>query len=279
MTLVEAGARRDMGQFDAALRTLELAPLNCKSRAAWVVRLRYAYADTLEAAGRETRRARRGSTAPRRSTASRSPTPPTRAEELEKRRLSCWSNGAADRTDRGRSAPPGAPLQPLAVRRSRTRLDDRDRAVCVARRTSEHDGVARPERRTLRVDQARRRTCSGSVVSDSDAVPAQVRRPRRPGRSPSIVHLHAGQVQRARRSRPVAGEDTPTVDRLRRRLPITSTWLFERRQRAGAVHEPDPSADARQRDAMTRSRPPRPLRPGAPPAAVWDCRSPGRPRA
>ncbi|PUA78962.1 hypothetical protein [Nocardioides currus] len=53
MTLVEAGARRDMGQLDAALRTLELAPLNSKTRAPWVVRLRYAYADTLEVAGRE----------------------------------------------------------------------------------------------------------------------------------------------------------------------------------------------------------------------------------
>ncbi|MFL6114798.1 MAG: tetratricopeptide repeat protein [Catenulispora sp.] len=52
MTLVEAGARRDLGQLDAALRTLELAPLQSKSREAWVVRLRYAYADTLEAAGR-----------------------------------------------------------------------------------------------------------------------------------------------------------------------------------------------------------------------------------
>jgi tetratricopeptide (TPR) repeat protein len=54
MTIVEAGARRDMGQLDAALRTLELAPLASKSRESWVVRLRYAYADTLEAAGRET---------------------------------------------------------------------------------------------------------------------------------------------------------------------------------------------------------------------------------
>ena len=54
MTIVEAGARRDMGQLDAALRTLELAPLTSKTRAAWVVRLRYAYADTLEAAGRDT---------------------------------------------------------------------------------------------------------------------------------------------------------------------------------------------------------------------------------
>ena len=53
MTIVEAGARRDLGQLDAALRTLELAPLSSKSRASWVVRLRYAYADTLEAAGRD----------------------------------------------------------------------------------------------------------------------------------------------------------------------------------------------------------------------------------
>lgn len=52
MTIVEAGARRDMGETDAALRTLENAPLRSKSRAAWVVRLRYAYADMLLAAGR-----------------------------------------------------------------------------------------------------------------------------------------------------------------------------------------------------------------------------------
>ncbi|WP_370248205.1 tetratricopeptide repeat protein [Nocardioides sp.] len=54
MTIVEAGARRDMGQLDAALRTLEVAPLNHKGRDPWVVRLRYAYADTLEQAGRLT---------------------------------------------------------------------------------------------------------------------------------------------------------------------------------------------------------------------------------
>jgi tetratricopeptide (TPR) repeat protein len=53
MTIVEAGARRDMGQLDAALRTLELAPLTSKSREPWVVRLRYTYADTLETAGRD----------------------------------------------------------------------------------------------------------------------------------------------------------------------------------------------------------------------------------
>ena len=53
MTIVEAGARRDLGQLDAALRTLEMAPLMSKARASWVVRLRYAYADNLEAAGRD----------------------------------------------------------------------------------------------------------------------------------------------------------------------------------------------------------------------------------
>jgi tetratricopeptide (TPR) repeat protein len=52
MTIVEAGARRDLGQLDAAIRTLELAPLTSKSRASWVVRLRYAYADALLEAGR-----------------------------------------------------------------------------------------------------------------------------------------------------------------------------------------------------------------------------------
>lgn len=50
--IVEAGARRDRGEFDAALRTLENGSLNSRSRAPWVARLRYAYADTLLAAGR-----------------------------------------------------------------------------------------------------------------------------------------------------------------------------------------------------------------------------------
>jgi hypothetical protein len=53
MTIVEAGARRDLGQVDAALRILEQAPLNSKSREPWVVRLRYAYADALVEAGRD----------------------------------------------------------------------------------------------------------------------------------------------------------------------------------------------------------------------------------
>lgn len=52
MTIVEAGARRDLSQYDAALRTLERAPLHNQSREPWVVRLRYTYADTLAEAGR-----------------------------------------------------------------------------------------------------------------------------------------------------------------------------------------------------------------------------------
>jgi tetratricopeptide (TPR) repeat protein len=52
MTIVEAGARLDLGEVDGALRTLERAPLRSISREDWVVRLRYAYASTLAAAGR-----------------------------------------------------------------------------------------------------------------------------------------------------------------------------------------------------------------------------------
>jgi hypothetical protein len=50
--IVEAGARRDRGELDAALRVLEQSPLSSRSRAPWVARLRYAYADTLLEAGR-----------------------------------------------------------------------------------------------------------------------------------------------------------------------------------------------------------------------------------
>jgi tetratricopeptide (TPR) repeat protein len=53
MTIVEAGARRDLGDVNAALRTLEGSPLRSRSRAAWVARLRYAYADALLEAGRQ----------------------------------------------------------------------------------------------------------------------------------------------------------------------------------------------------------------------------------
>ena len=53
LSIVIAGARRDMGQIDAALQLLEAEPLHTKNRADWVTRLRYAYADTLLAAGRK----------------------------------------------------------------------------------------------------------------------------------------------------------------------------------------------------------------------------------
>ncbi|MEO7943266.1 MAG: tetratricopeptide repeat protein, partial [Marmoricola sp.] len=54
LTIVEAGARRDRGELDAALRTLETSHINSKSREPWVARLRYAYADSLVEAGRPT---------------------------------------------------------------------------------------------------------------------------------------------------------------------------------------------------------------------------------
>ena len=52
MTIVEAGARFDLGEVDSALRTLENAPVRSVAREDWVVRLRYAYADLLLQAGR-----------------------------------------------------------------------------------------------------------------------------------------------------------------------------------------------------------------------------------
>ncbi|MER5223687.1 tetratricopeptide repeat protein [Streptomyces flaveus] len=53
MRLVAAGARRDMGQLDAAIVTLQSPELASNSVQPWTARLRYAYADVLLAAGRE----------------------------------------------------------------------------------------------------------------------------------------------------------------------------------------------------------------------------------
>ncbi|ANW20872.1 tetratricopeptide repeat protein [Streptomyces clavuligerus] len=53
MRLVAAGARRDMGQLDAAIVTLQSPELASHSVQPWTARLRYAYADALQAAGRE----------------------------------------------------------------------------------------------------------------------------------------------------------------------------------------------------------------------------------
>ena len=52
MLIVAAGARRDMGQTAAAIQTLEVPELTKRTRADWLPRLRYAYADALEEAGR-----------------------------------------------------------------------------------------------------------------------------------------------------------------------------------------------------------------------------------
>ncbi|WP_218892933.1 MULTISPECIES: tetratricopeptide repeat protein [unclassified Streptomyces] len=53
MRLVAAGARRDLGQLDAAIVTLQSPELAANAVQPWTARLRYAYADALLAAGRE----------------------------------------------------------------------------------------------------------------------------------------------------------------------------------------------------------------------------------
>ncbi len=53
MRIVEAGARRDLGQLDAALVTLQDFGLDQRAVQPWSARVWYAYADLLLAAGRE----------------------------------------------------------------------------------------------------------------------------------------------------------------------------------------------------------------------------------
>jgi tetratricopeptide (TPR) repeat protein len=52
LRIVAAGARRDMGQLDAAVVALQGPDLDPRIREPWTPRLFYAYADNLEAAGR-----------------------------------------------------------------------------------------------------------------------------------------------------------------------------------------------------------------------------------
>lgn len=52
LRIVEAGARRDLGQVEAALLVLQDAGLDPAEAEEWTIRLWYAYADTLLAAGR-----------------------------------------------------------------------------------------------------------------------------------------------------------------------------------------------------------------------------------
>ena len=53
MRIVASGARRDLGELDAALLTLKCKELTTASTAQWAARLKYAYADCLEALGRQ----------------------------------------------------------------------------------------------------------------------------------------------------------------------------------------------------------------------------------
>nr|WP_238352636.1 hypothetical protein [Kribbella solani] len=52
LLIVAAGARRDLGQTAAAIQMLEVPELTKRTRAEWLPRLRYAYADALAEAGR-----------------------------------------------------------------------------------------------------------------------------------------------------------------------------------------------------------------------------------
>ena len=52
MKIVASGARRDLGDADVAIRTLEGRELRSQAREPWAARLRYAYAEALLAAGR-----------------------------------------------------------------------------------------------------------------------------------------------------------------------------------------------------------------------------------
>jgi tetratricopeptide (TPR) repeat protein len=52
LQIVAAGARRDMGQLDAAVVALQGPNLDPRRRSPWNARLFYAYADNLAAAGR-----------------------------------------------------------------------------------------------------------------------------------------------------------------------------------------------------------------------------------
>jgi tetratricopeptide (TPR) repeat protein len=53
MLIVEAGARSDLGQKEAAVITLQVGLLDSHSKAPWVARLRMAYADALADVGRD----------------------------------------------------------------------------------------------------------------------------------------------------------------------------------------------------------------------------------
>jgi tetratricopeptide (TPR) repeat protein len=52
LLIVAAGARRDLGQADAAVLTLQVPGLNSRGQGEWLARLRYAYADALLEVGR-----------------------------------------------------------------------------------------------------------------------------------------------------------------------------------------------------------------------------------
>jgi hypothetical protein len=55
MRIVASGARRDLGQMDAAIAVLEIPELDSRAHTPLVTRIRYAYAEALLAAGQRTK--------------------------------------------------------------------------------------------------------------------------------------------------------------------------------------------------------------------------------
>ncbi|HSS67689.1 MAG TPA: hypothetical protein VLK34_04005 [Nocardioidaceae bacterium] len=53
MLIVASGARRDLGETAAAIRTLDVPELRSNSRASWAPRIRYAYAEAMLADGQD----------------------------------------------------------------------------------------------------------------------------------------------------------------------------------------------------------------------------------
>ena len=114
MTIVEAGARRDMGQLDAALRILEQAPLTSKSResvgGATALRLRR------HPRGRRPRGGRAGLVPPHPGDRRRRPHRRRRARRARWRSAITSLRSAGEQADeRRRAGVLGAPLEAVAV--------------------------------------------------------------------------------------------------------------------------------------------------------------------
>ena len=178
LAIVAAGARRGRGEIDAALALLEASDLRTKSRSDWAPRLRYAYADALEAAGRAHRRPR--------------VVPPGGG----RRRPGQHGRGRARRTA---AVPPGRLTPLLSPRRVNAQPAAREQPVHRARAPLDPAGAAgRP-------------TLSVEVVQPCPAVPCRTNR--QPRLATPCVHLNQVRL-RGRVSAPAEQRILPSGDLL-----------------------------------------------------------------